>query len=391
MSGVLKNRGKTKQDVEERRQAAEEFTGAKLTSVSHYSFDPIVAEKNIENMIGCVQIPLGFVGPILINGNHAKGEFLVPMATTEGALLASVSRGCSVISSAGGADVVIVKDEMTRAPVFAAKSVGHAKEIADWAEAHEEDLAAIAATTTSHGKMTGLVTFVAGTSVFVRLEFDTKDAMGMNMVTIASAKIADEIAQATGARLIALSGNMCTDKKPAAINGIMGRGRSVVAGIALSHELVEKVLKTDAATMIEVNYRKNLVGSARAGAMGFNAHAANIVAAMFIACGQDAAHAIDGSTCMTTIDATESGVYVAVTLPSLPVGTVGGGTGVDTQNECLKILGVAGGGSPAGSNAKKLAEIIGAGVLAGELSLIGALAAQHLARAHQELGRGQKR
>ena len=174
--------------------------------------------------------------------------------------------------------------------------------------------------------MTGLVTFVAGTSVFVRLEFDTKDAMGMNMVTIASAKIADEIAQATGDRLIALSGNMCTDKKPAAINGIMGRGRSVVAGVALSHDLIGKVLKTDAATMIEVNYRKNLVGSARAGAMGFNAHAANVVAAMFIACGQDAAHAIDGSTCITTIDATESGVYVAVTLPSLPVGTVGGGT-----------------------------------------------------------------
>lgn len=143
--------------------------------------------------------------------------------------------------------------------------------------------------------------------------------------------------------------------------------------------------------MFEVNYRKNLVGSARAGAMGFNAHAANVVAAMFIACGQDAAHAIDGSTCMTTIDPTDDGVYVSVTLPSLPVGTVGGGTGVDTQQECLKILGVAGGGTPPGSNAKKLAEIIAAGVLAGELSLLGALAAQHLARAHQELGRGVKR
>jgi hydroxymethylglutaryl-CoA reductase (NADPH) len=143
--------------------------------------------------------------------------------------------------------------------------------------------------------------------------------------------------------------------------------------------------------MVEVNYRKNLIGSARAGSMGFNAHAANIVAAMFIACGQDAAHAIDGSTCMTTIEVTETGIYVAVTLPSLPVGTVGGGTGVDTQQECLKMLGVAGGGSPPGANARKFAEIIAAGVLAGELSLIGALAAQHLARAHQQLGRGQGR
>ncbi len=378
--------------VRVRREFIEQATGAKLEDIGIFSIDADrAATRNCENMIGTVQVPVGVAGPLAINGEYAKGSFWLPLATTEGALVASVNRGAGAITKAGGAEVRILHDGMTRAPVFAAHSVGHAKEIADWAETHEDDLAAIAATTTSHGKMTGLVTFVAGTSVFVRLEFDTKDAMGMNMVTIASAKIADEIAQATGARLIALSGNMCTDKKPAAINGIMGRGRSVVAGVALSHDLIGKVLKTDAATMIEVNYRKNLVGSARAGAMGFNAHAANVVAAMFIACGQDAAHAIDGSTCITTIDATESGVYVAVTLPSLPVGTVGGGTGVDTQNECLNILGVAGGGTPPGANAKKLAEIIGAGVLAGELSLIGALAAQHLARAHQELGRGEKR
>jgi hydroxymethylglutaryl-CoA reductase (NADPH) len=378
--------------VRVRREFIEKETGTTLENIGIFSIDvDRAATRNCENMIGAVQVPVGVAGPILINGEYAKGAFWLPLATTEGALIASVNRGAGAITKAGGAEVRILHDGMTRAPVFAATSVGHAKEIADWAEAHESELAAIAATTTTHGKMTGLVTFVAGTSVFVRLEFDTKDAMGMNMVTIASAKIADEIAKATGARLIALSGNMCTDKKPAAINAIMGRGRSVVAGVALTHELIEKVFKTDAKTMAEVNYRKNLIGSARAGAMGFNAHAANVVAAMFIACGQDAAHAIDGSTCMTTIEATETGAYVAVTLPSLPVGTVGGGTGVDTQQECLKILGVAGGGTPPGANAKKLAEIIGAGVLAGELSLIGALAAQHLARAHQELGRGVKR
>jgi hydroxymethylglutaryl-CoA reductase (NADPH) len=277
---------------------------------------------------------------------------------------------------------------MTRAPVFAATSIVHAKQIVDWVSSHHDELKSAAESTTSHGKLTGIVSFIAGTSVFARLEFDTKDAMGMNMVTIGSSKVADLIAQGTGARLIALSGNMCTDKKPAAINGIMGRGRSAVAGVALSHEQIATILKTDAKTLAEVNYRKNLVGSARAGSMGFNAHAANVVAAMFIACGQDAAHAIDGSTCITTVDQTESGVYVAVTLPSLPVGTVGGGTGIDTQQECLKILGVAGSGDPPGTNARKFAEIIASGVLAGELSLLGALAAQHLARAHQQLGRG---
>ena len=161
-----------------------------------------------------------------------------------------------------------------------------------------------------------------------------------------------------------------------------------MAGVALSHDLISQVFKTDAATLFEVNYRKNLVGSARAGSIGFNAHAANVVAAMFIACGQDAAHSIDGSTCLTTVDPTPTGVYVSVTLPSLPVGTVGGGTGITTQQECLNLLGVAGGGTPPGTNAKKLAEIIASGVLAGELSLLGALAAQHLARAHQQLGRG---
>jgi hydroxymethylglutaryl-CoA reductase (NADPH) len=372
-----------------RREYIQQETGTKLENIGIFSIDvERVVKRNCENMIGAVQVPVGVAGPLLVNGEHAHGSYYLPLATTEGALVASVNRGCSAITKAGGADVRILHDSMTRAPVFAARSIAHAKQIVDWVAAHGDELRAAAESTTSHGKLIDIQPFIAGTSVYFRMSFDTKDAMGMNMVTIASAKVSDLIAQGTGARLIALSGNMCTDKKPAAINGIMGRGRSVVAGIALSHDLISSVFKTDAATLFEVNYRKNLVGSARAGALGFNAHAANIAAAMFIACGQDAAHAIDGSTCLTTVDPAPTGVYVSVTLPSLPVGTVGGGTGVDTQQECLKLLGVAGGGTPPGTNAKKFAEIIAAGVLAGELSLLGALAAQHLARAHQQLGRG---
>ena len=372
-----------------RREFIEYETGIKLDNVGIFSIDvERVVKRNCENMIGTVQVPLGVAGPLQVNGEYAHGSYYLPLATTEGALVASVNRGCSAITRAGGAEVRILHDGMTRAPVFAARSIAHAKQIVDWVAGHEADLRAAAESTTSHGKLIDLMPFIAGTSVFFRMNFDTKDAMGMNMVTIASAKVADLIAQETGARLVALSGNMCTDKKPAAINGIMGRGRSAVAGIALSHDLISSTFKTDAATLFEVNYRKNLVGSARAGSMGFNAHAANVVAAIFIACGQDAAHAIDGSTCLTTVDPVPTGVYVSVTLPSLPVGTVGGGTGVATQQECLKLLGVAGGGTPPGTNAKKLAEIIASGVLAGELSLLGALAAQHLARAHQQLGRG---
>jgi hydroxymethylglutaryl-CoA reductase (NADPH) len=372
-----------------RRSFIERETGTTLENLGIFSIDvERVVKRNCENMIGTVQLPVGVAGPLLVSGEYAQGNYYLPLATTEGALVASVNRGCTAITRAGGAEVRILHEGMTRAPVFAADSIVHARQVADWVSAHGDDLRAAAESTTKHGKMTGVVTYIAGTSVFVRIEFDTKDAMGMNMVTIASAKVAELIASGTGARLIALSGNMCTDKKPAAINGIMGRGRSVVAGISLSHDSISEILKTDAKSLFEVNYRKNLIGSARAGSMGFNAHAANIVAAMFIACGQDAAHAIDGSTCITTVDLTESGAYVSVTLPSLPVGTVGGGTGLETQQECLRILGVAGGGDPPGNNARKLAEIIGAGVLAGELSLLGALAAQHLARAHQQLGRG---
>ncbi|MDD1646435.1 MAG: 3-hydroxy-3-methylglutaryl-CoA reductase, partial [Methanomicrobiales archaeon] len=180
-----------------------------------------------------------------------------------------------------------------------------------------------------------------------------------------------------------------TDKKPAAINMILGRGKTVVAGVRLPEALVREVFKTSGTLLTEVNYRKNLLGSARAGSLGFNAHAANIIAALYLACGQDAAHVVEGSSCITTVEGDEDGVYVSVTLPAVQVGTVGGGTGLDTQREALSLLGVAGGGDPPGSHARKFAEIVAGGVLAGELSLIGAQAAHHLARAHKELGRGK--
>ncbi|MDX8549403.1 hydroxymethylglutaryl-CoA reductase (NADPH) [Methanospirillum sp. J.3.6.1-F.2.7.3] len=371
-----------------RRRFIEEETNTKLEHIGDLSISlDAVVKKNCENMIGTIQVPVGVAGPIMIHGEYAEGSYYLPLATTEGALIASVNRGCSLISAAGGTEVRILKDGMTRAPVFAADSIIHAKTICDWVMNHQDEIRAEAEATTRFGKLTTIDVTTGGTSVFVRMAFFTGDAMGMNMVTIASAKAADLISQKTGARLIALSGNWCTDKKPASINAVMGRGKTVSAGILLTNELIERVLKTTASSLLEVNARKNLVGSARAGSLGFNAHAANIIAAMFIACGQDPAHVVEGSLCITTVDSAPDGVYVSVTLPALPVGTVGGGTGIDTQAESLRMLDVLGSGTPPGSNAKKLAEIIASGVLAGELSLLGALAAQHLARAHSTLGR----
>jgi hydroxymethylglutaryl-CoA reductase (NADPH) len=373
-----------------RRAFIEKEAGVKLPKLGSFTMDPSTAvTRNIENMVGAVQVPVGVAGPLRVRGEYADGEYYVPLATTEGALVASVNRGCGAITRAGGAEVRILRNGMTRAPVFSTRDILHARAVKDFVDGNREALAAAAAETTSHGELTGAMAFVTGTTVHVRLEFDTKDAMGMNMVTIASERVADLIEERTGARLVALSGNLCTDKKPAAVNGILGRGKTVIAGVYLPGDLVPEVFKTDARTLAEVNYRKNLLGSARAGSLGFNAQAANIVAAIFIACGQDAAHVVEGSGAFTTAEAREGGVYVAVTIPALQLGTVGGGTGLETQRECLSILGVAGGGTPPGTNAKRFAEIAACAVLAGELSLLGALAAGHLARAHRALGRGK--
>ncbi|MDO8726198.1 MAG: hydroxymethylglutaryl-CoA reductase (NADPH) [Candidatus Methanoperedens sp.] len=374
--------------IELRRAAVSELTGTEFTHIKNYSFDiEKVTDRNIENMIGAVQVPLGVAGPIRINGDYANGEFYVPLATTEGALIASAQRGCSVITACGGANVRIFDDKMTRAPVFMAKDVIGAKKLIEWVKENFARLKEKSEATTRFGKLLSIETFVAGRSVFLRFAYDTKDAMGMNMVTIATDAAVDLILLENDAQLVALSGNMCTDKKPAAINAITGRGKTVSADVFLNREIIQEKLKTTPEKMADVNYRKNLVGSARAGSLGFNAQAANIAAAIFIACGQDAAHVVEASNAMTLMELTDDGLYCSVTLPSVAVGTVGGGTGIGAQHECLSMLGAAGAGDPPGANSKKLAEIVAAAVLAGEISLIGALAARHLAKAHAELGR----
>lgn len=373
-----------------RRAAVSELTGTEFKHITNYSFNTKdVTKRNIENMIGAVQIPLGVAGPLHIMGEHAIGDFYVPLATTEGALVASINRGCSVITACGGANVRIFKDEMTRAPVFKVDGAIGAKELVDWVNdpVNFKRLKEKAETTTKFGKLISVYTFIAGRNVYVRFSYDTKDAMGMNMVTIATDAAVDLIISETSAELVALSGNMCSDKKPAAINVITGKGKTVSADVVLDTKTILEKLKTTPEKMVDVNYRKNLVGSALSGSLGMNAHAANVASAMFIACGQDAAHAVEASNTMTTLELTDEGLHCSVTLPSLAVGTVGGGTGIGAQKECLEMLGAAGAGTPPGTNSKKFAEIIAAAVLAGEISLIGALAARHLAKAHSEHGR----
>lgn len=370
-----------------RRLLVEEQSGASLDAVGDYTFPAERADPNIENMVGAAQIPMGVAGPVSVDGGAVSGETYLPLATTEGALLASVNRGCSVIDRAGGATARVTKSGMTRAPVFRVAGVAEAEALVSWVRDNEDALGAAAEETTNHGELLDVTPYVVGDNVYLRFRYDTKDAMGMNMATIATRAAADVVEEETSASLVALSGNLCSDKKPAAVNAVEGRGRSVTADVLIPREVVEERLHTTPEAIAEINTRKNLVGSAKAGSLGFNAHVANVVAAIFLATGQDAAQVVEGSNAITTAEKKDDGLYVSVSLASLEVGTVGGGTKLPTQSEGLDIVGVRGGGDPAGTNADALAECIAVGALAGELSLLAALGSRHLSSAHEDLGR----
>ncbi len=363
-----------------------------LTNIGTYSIDfNTVVGRNCENTIGVTQIPLGVAGPLLVKGEYAKGEYYIPLATTEGALIASINRGCKAITLSGGARARVISDNMTRAPLFKLSSVVKAIDFINWINEHFEEIKHEAERTTRHGKLIGIEPFIAGNNVWLRFKFKTGDAMGMNMVTIATTQAVKYIEEHyPGAECIAISGNMCVDKKPCAVNFLLGRGKTVVAEAEISEDVLNKVLHTTAEAIHEVNVRKNLLGSARAVSLGFNAHIANIIAAIYIATGQDCAQIVESSMGITWTEVRGKSLYISVTLPSLEVGTVGGGTRLPTQREALRLLGCEGSGDPPGTNAIKLAEIIASAVLAGELNLLAVLATRQLAESHIRLGRGKK-
>ena len=377
----LKNRGYERKDVNERFKAVEELTGERLTELTDYTFDPSIASKNIENMIGVTQIPLGFAGPVQINGDLAQGSFIIPLATTEGALVASVSRGMSVITASGGSRVRVFEDAMTRAPILRVDGIDHSVKVIEWISKHTKEIDEVVSSTTNHGQLMDIEAFPNGRNLHLRISFRTGDAMGMNMATIASEAICRLISKETGAVTVSVSGNMCTDKKPASINLIRGRGKHVIAECRVPKDIVEKKLHSTTQAIVELNTRKNLVGSAMAGSMGFNAHAANMVAALYIATGQDPAHVVEGSLCMTTCEDVDGDLYIAVRLPAVEIGTVGGGTRLPSQQAALRMIGCLG-----DEKARKFGEIVAVTVLAGELSTLGAHAAGHLAEAHKQLG-----
>ncbi len=377
-----------------RRLYLERKTGVSLSSIASTIIDfEDVYGHNIENPIGAVQIPLGVVGPLKVNGEYARGEYYVPLATSEGALVASVNRGVKAVTLSGGATVRVYKDYMARAPLLRTPGVEEALRLVGWVRENWNRLVEAAGRTTRHGRLVDFYPYIVGNMVWLRLHYKTGDAMGMNMATIASESVCKLIeAEYPGSvECVSLSGNMCSDKKPAQVNKLLGRGKYVVAEALIPGRVAADILKASSESIHYLNTAKNLLGSAAAGSPSYNAHAANIVAAIFLATGQDAAQIVESSLTYTWTELRGGDLYISVTMPSLEVATVGGGTRLPAQREALSLLGVAGGGSPPGTNALKLAEIVGATVLAGELNLLAAQAAGHLASAHRKYGRGQER
>ena len=380
--------------IQGRRHNLEKELHVDLTHIGSFTFDEVAASsRNCENMIGAAQIPLGIAGPLLIKSmndeRRTATNYYIPLATTEGALVASVARGCKAISESGGATVNSFRLGATRGPVFHTTGYRENLKLFKFIQNNLPLFQSIASATSHHLILTEAISRIVGRYQFVRFAFNTQDAMGMNMVTIATEKVARYIEEKTGAVCLSISGNYCVDKKPSWQNFIRGRGFEVWAEVLLPKYSLRETLKTTAKQLYNIWLSKCMIGSAVSGSIGYNAQYANIIAALYLATGQDEAHVTEGSLGITTAEAQGDDLYISIYLPDLMVGTVGGGTGLATQKEALMILKVDGGNG--GANSQKFAEIIGAAVLAGEISLLASLAEGTLARAHKTLGRGMEK
>lgn len=368
----------------DRREVLEKELQVELKHIGSFTVDEAAAgTRNCENMIGAAQVPIGIAGPLRIK----QKNYYIPLATTEGALVASVNRGCKAITESGGASVDSYRVGATRGPVFKVKNLVQNDKLNTFFETHLKELGTVAQKTSHHLKLKQIFSRGLGRYRFARFVFNTQDAMGMNMATIATAKMIQIIETKTGARCVSVAGNYDVDKKPSWLNVIEGRGIKAWAEVTVPERVLTSVLKTTAKAVYETWMAKCMMGSIMSGSMGYNAHIANVIAAMFLATGQDVGHVSEGSVGITTTEVIDNDLYVSVYLPDLMVGTVGGGTGLATQKEALSILGVAGGNE--GKNAMQLAEIIAGAVLAGEISLLASEAEGSLAEAHQKLARGK--
>lgn len=375
--------------IKDRRNALEKELGVDLTNIGSFSLNEDVASsRNCENMIGVTQVPMGIAGPLKIHhSSFGIQHYYIPLATTEGALVASVNRGCKAVTQSGGATVDSYRVGATRGAAFHVSGLAENDKLNTFIEGHFIELQHIAKQTSEHLTLTKYFSRGLGRYRYIRFVFDTQDAMGMNMATIATTSICQYIEAKASARCISVAGNYDVDKKPSWINVIEGRGIKAWAEVTIPSAVLSSVLKTMAQKVYDVWLAKCMIGSAMSGSMGNNAHFANVLAALFLATGQDLGHVGECSVGITTMEVVPKGLYVSVYLPDLMIGTVGGGTGLGTQKEALTLLGVAGGNN--GKNAQQFAEIVAGAVLAGEISLLASLSEGTLAKAHERLARGK--
>lgn len=359
--------------------------GVELPHMKHFSLDPQTLPGNIENFFGVAQVPVGLAGPLLVNGEHAQGEFLVPLATTEGTLVASYSRGMKLFREAGGITTTVLDDKMQRAPVFSFESAREARAFGEWLTEHFDEVAAAAETTTTTGKLLEIQQFSVSKLLYTRFNYSTGDAAGQNMTGKATfAACAWIKLNYPGELRFVLEGQFATDKKTSVVNMLHTRGKRVVAEATLPADLVLKHLNVSTDKLFAARLKGQL-GSIMSVTNNNGNHSANGITAIFIATGQDVANVAESSALYGFTELLPNGdLYVSVTLPSLIIATYGGGTGLATQREGLEIMDCYGAGK-----ARKLAEIIAATVLAGELSLGAAVVAEEWVQAHDDLGRNR--
>ncbi len=371
--------------VAERRRFVEERTGADLENVSAFSFDPQVAAGNVEQLIGVAQVPIGLAGPLLVNGEHAKGEFYVPMATAEGTLVASYNRGMRLLHEAGGVTTTIVNDHMQRAPAFLFHSAREARDFDRWLGEAFAEIKSVAESTTSTGRLQEIERYAAGRILYTRFNYTTGDAAGQNLTGKATQAACRWIlAQRPEVEQFFLESNFATDKKSSQVNMLRTRGKKVIAEATVPNELFRRVMRSDSSLMYRARQVSNL-GGFMSGVNNNGAHSANGITAMFIATGQDAANVAESSAAYVYAELRDNGdYYYSITIPSLIVASYGGGTGLPTQRECLEVLDCYGTGK-----VETLAEIVAATVLCGELSLGSAIVAEEWVDAHDLYGRNR--
>lgn len=371
--------------IGERQRFVETFTGVRLQHVTTFSVDPQEARGNIENFTGVAQVPLGIAGPLRVNGEHARGDFLIPLATTEGSLVASYSRGMKVLTLAGGVTTTISGGGMQRAPVFEFATGREARDFIAWVDEHLAEIRARAEATSHVARLVRIEPYLSNRFAFLRFSFSTGDAAGQNMVGKATyAGYQWILANNPSVRRAYLESNFATDKKSSHVNVLHPRGKRVTAEATIPRALLVQHLRVEPEQLAH-HWAVANVGALLSGANNNGLHSVNAITALFIATGQDVANVAEGAAATVYAELTDDqSLYFSITIPSLIVGTHGGGTHLATQRECLRMLGCDGAGT-----VEKLAEIVVATVLAGELSLAAAISSHEWVSAHEKLGRNR--